>query len=283
MQTDKGTPYKNGRSLLIVFTTALLILLLVACESSSSQETLSATVLTEKGGDGEIAATDSPTGTLVPTAWPTQQATQTSVLDTPTPLPTETPAPLPTDTPAPLIYVVKDGDNLWLIAEEFKTSMNAIQIANELADGSTIYVGQELLIPMTPDDAAVNSSLTESLDAAAEADESKLTPEARDSTTVIISETPTTYVTGDSMVSTAVTAAPEITKEAGPAERTMLHNSVRCPVEEDIKSEDGAIIGKSAVCGIPIVSYQLGDGETPLILIGGIHGGYEWNTILLAY
>jgi predicted deacylase len=29
--------------------------------------------------------------------------------------------------------------------------------------------------------------------------------------------------------------------------------------------------------------YQLGDGPIRLAFIGGIHGGYEWNTILLAY
>ncbi len=33
----------------------------------------------------------------------------------------------------------------------------------------------------------------------------------------------------------------------------------------------------------PIVSYQFGSGQHPLVFIGGIHGGYEWNSILLAY
>jgi hypothetical protein len=41
-------------------------------------------------------------------------------------------------------------------------------------------------------------------------------------------------------------------------------------------------IGFSAQ-GRPIVSHRLGYGATKLIFIGGIHGGYEWNTILLAY
>ena len=35
--------------------------------------------------------------------------------------------------------------------------------------------------------------------------------------------------------------------------------------------------------GYPIEVYRYGDGPIPVILIGGIHGGYEWNTILLAY
>jgi predicted deacylase len=33
----------------------------------------------------------------------------------------------------------------------------------------------------------------------------------------------------------------------------------------------------------PIEAYRLGDGEIRIAFIGGIHGGYEWNTILLAY
>ncbi len=35
--------------------------------------------------------------------------------------------------------------------------------------------------------------------------------------------------------------------------------------------------------GEPINVHQFGWGETHLMLIGGIHGGYEWNTVLLMY
>lgn len=35
--------------------------------------------------------------------------------------------------------------------------------------------------------------------------------------------------------------------------------------------------------GYPIEVYQYGDGPISVVFIGGIHGGYEWNTILLAY
>ncbi len=35
--------------------------------------------------------------------------------------------------------------------------------------------------------------------------------------------------------------------------------------------------------GWPIESYQFGRGPLHVALVGGIHGGYEWNTILLAY
>lgn len=35
--------------------------------------------------------------------------------------------------------------------------------------------------------------------------------------------------------------------------------------------------------GRPIVSTQFGQGPLKVIFVGGMHGGYEWNTILLAY
>ena len=35
--------------------------------------------------------------------------------------------------------------------------------------------------------------------------------------------------------------------------------------------------------GYPIEVYRYGSGPIPVLFIGGIHGGYEWNTILLAY
>jgi len=42
------------------------------------------------------------------------------------------------------------------------------------------------------------------------------------------------------------------------------------------------IIGKS-VEGRNIEAYTYGSGETRLIFVGGMHGGYEWNSVLLAY
>jgi len=42
------------------------------------------------------------------------------------------------------------------------------------------------------------------------------------------------------------------------------------------------IIGYSAL-GHPLEVYRFGGGATRIVFIGGIHGGYEWNTVLLAY
>ena len=42
------------------------------------------------------------------------------------------------------------------------------------------------------------------------------------------------------------------------------------------------VIGRS-VEGRPILATTYGEGKTQLAFIGGIHGGYEWNSVLLAY
>lgn len=42
------------------------------------------------------------------------------------------------------------------------------------------------------------------------------------------------------------------------------------------------IIGQS-VAGRDITAHAFGTGETKLMFVGGIHGGYEWNSSLLAY
>ena len=38
-----------------------------------------------------------------------------------------------------------------------------------------------------------------------------------------------------------------------------------------------------SVAGLPLESYRYGTGPTRVAFVGGIHGGTEWNTILLAY
>lgn len=42
------------------------------------------------------------------------------------------------------------------------------------------------------------------------------------------------------------------------------------------------VIGQS-VEGRQIESYTFGRGDTRLLFVGGMHGGYEWNSVLLAY
>jgi hypothetical protein len=48
------------------------------------------------------------------------------------------------------------------------------------------------------------------------------------------------------------------------------------------KAITSKIIGTS-VQGRPITSYTYGTGSTTMLFVGGMHGGYEWNSVLLAY
>ncbi len=46
--------------------------------------------------------------------------------------------------------------------------------------------------------------------------------------------------------------------------------------------ESVEVIGAS-VEGRDIVAHTFGHGDTHLLFVGGVHGGYEWNSVLLAY
>jgi len=54
------------------------------------------------------------------------------------------------------------------------------------------------------------------------------------------------------------------------------------PTEQKPVDKSMSVLGKS-VEGRDITAYHFGEGATELLFIGGIHGGYEWNTVLLAY
>ncbi len=58
------------------------------------------------------------------------------------------------------------------------------------------------------------------------------------------------------------------------------------PIEEAPAVEQSAVersvIG-SSVEGRSLEAYTYGTGDTTLAFVGGIHGGYEWNSVLLAY
>ncbi len=78
------------------------------------------------------------------------------------------------------------------------------------------------------------------------------------SKTAVIDQNPTT--SGDLTGSTAPQAS----------------STPNAPVNEPV-----SVIGKS-VEGKDIVAYHYGTGSTELLFVGGIHGGYGWNTVLLA-
>ena len=52
---------------------------------------------------------------------------------------------------------------------------------------------------------------------------------------------------------------------------------------QDVQEKEvETIIGKS-VEDRDITAYHYGNGDTKLLFVGGIHGGYSWNTVLVAY
>ena len=52
---------------------------------------------------------------------------------------------------------------------------------------------------------------------------------------------------------------------------------------QDVQEKEvETIIGKS-VEDRNITAYHYGNGDTKLLFVGGIHGGYSWNTVLVAY
>ncbi len=55
-------------------------------------------------------------------------------------------------------------------------------------------------------------------------------------------------------------------------------DEIPAPVENKTET----IIG-SSVGGRDITAYHFGEGAEELLFVGGIHGGYEWNTALVAY
>jgi hypothetical protein len=57
---------------------------------------------------------------------------------------------------------------------------------------------------------------------------------------------------------------------------------ITTPQETKIESPRRLVLGLS-VEGREIESYSFGSGPMQLAFIGGIHGGYEWNSVLLAY
>jgi LysM repeat protein len=82
--------------------------------------------------------------TLEPTAVPTAQPTPG---DTPSASRTPRPQRSAPATPEPQTYVVQPGDTLSIIADQFGTSVEALQAANGIDDPDEIVPGQVLIIP----------------------------------------------------------------------------------------------------------------------------------------
>lgn len=75
---------------------------------------------------------------------------------------------------------------------------------------------------------------------------------------------------------TIVTPAPTT-----PVIEEEIPTATSTPITEAIRGPE-SVIGKS-VDGAEIKAYHFGKGDKEVLFIGGIHGGYSWNTALLAY
>jgi len=99
------------------------------------------------GGVVPTAATPSPTAAASATGTPRPASPTPGASASPSASPTPTSTPTPPPTPVVTTYTVKPGDTLTAIADQFKSTPDAIQRANNISDPTAIQVGQVLTIP----------------------------------------------------------------------------------------------------------------------------------------
>ncbi|MEM9773621.1 MAG: M14 family metallopeptidase [Chloroflexota bacterium] len=103
--------------------------------------------------------------------------------------------------------------------------------------------------------------------------------------TVIPPDTPTAIPTATRIPT--ITPAPINTETPVPVSTVApLPTNTFTPLPTDTPTPEFSIISYAlnfSVNGEAIEVYEFGRGPEHLILIGGIHGGYEWNTVLLMF
>ncbi len=65
--------------------------------------------------------------------------------------------------------------------------------------------------------------------------------------------------------------------------KTSSTTPVRVPAKEPVQVDTTKTIIGTSVDKNAITAYHFGTGSDEILLVGGIHGGYEWNTALVAY
>lgn len=63
---------------------------------------------------------------------------------------------------------------------------------------------------------------------------------------------------------------------------TVTETATSTPTTVPVVDKTKTVIGTST-SGNTITAYHYGDGTDEILFVGGIHGGYEWNTALVAY
>ncbi len=62
-----------------------------------------------------------------------------------------------------------------------------------------------------------------------------------------------------------------------------LVNGTTTPNVNELPVDKTKTVLGTSVEGRNITAYQFGEGNKEVLFVGGIHGGYEWNTVLVAY
>ncbi len=88
------------------------------------------------------------------------------------------------------------------------------------------------------------------------------------------------FLFGGSSGNSNVTPNPVVTGTTGTNQTPS--NTQTNPTQTTPQNSAETVIGKS-VQGRDITAYNYGTGDTEVLFVGGIHGGYEWNTALVAY
>ncbi|MFN8456778.1 MAG: LysM peptidoglycan-binding domain-containing protein [Anaerolineae bacterium] len=127
MHRDCLTPYW-----LVALTVLIVNVALFACH-----EQVEANIATS------ARPAERPTATPKPMSTPTASATAGK-------LTSKAATFTPTPTVAPVLHVIKSGEMLLAIAAEYDTSVEAIMMVNDITDPTTLQIGQQLLIPVTP-------------------------------------------------------------------------------------------------------------------------------------
>lgn len=63
---------------------------------------------------------------------------------------------------------------------------------------------------------------------------------------------------------------------------TMVEDTMSTTTDEMMEEDKTKTVLGQSVEGRDIIAYHFGEGDTELLFVGGIHGGYEWNTTLVA-
>ena len=97
----------------------------------------------------ELTVPSTPAPSVVLIATPTDAQTSPGSDDAPPATPAPVPPPAQPDETE--IYVVERGDSLSAIAVRFGLTLNRLMEINDLTDPDFVFVGQRLIIPVSPD------------------------------------------------------------------------------------------------------------------------------------